>query len=74
MKNDFCFLRSKDGSLLKVFHPRNERMDIVNLKKAIVSAFQANFAKTKTKVETDAQSKHTSHYKYITSVNLSTVH
>ena len=62
MRNRFCFVRNAMGRVLSVFYPRNEKTDIVNFKKTITSAFQANFARTETEEETDAQSNHKSHY------------
>lgn len=58
----FCFIRDKDGEVLNVLHPHDENIGVVNLKKTIASAFQANFKKTGTKIESDSQSKHKSHY------------
>ena len=62
MRKRFCFVRNAKGRVLSVFYPRNEKTDIVNFKKTITSAFQANFARTETEEETDAQSNHKSHY------------
>lgn len=64
MNGWFCFVRNDNGHILSVFHSPKEKTDVVNFKKTIVSSFQANFAKTSTEEETDAQSKHTSHYKW----------
>ena len=61
------FVQTADGSIPVIQYPRvedkNER--IVNLKKAIVSAFQTNFGGTEMKKEADTQSLHTSHYTYV---------
>lgn len=66
MGNRFCFIRNDNGKLLSVFHSPNDTTDIVNLKKTIASAFQANFDKTATTVkEVDSLSAHTSHYRSV---------
>ena len=64
--NPFCFLKNKeDGKIAIVFHPADEQQDVVNCKKSIASAFQANLKKTDVEDETDAQSHHKSHYRYV---------
>ncbi len=62
MKNKFCFVRNANGKIPLVFHPIDEKTDIINFKKTIASTFQANFAKTQAQEESDSQSNHTSHY------------
>ena len=60
----FCFAQSmSSGKVLGVFHPKVEEGWIVNFKKSIASAFQANYKGTTVTNETDSQSRHTSHYK-----------
>ena len=63
MSKWFCFAQSTTGKILGVFHPKNEDREIVNFKKAIASAFQANFRKTTERDERDSQSFHRSHYR-----------
>ena len=58
----FKFVQTEDGSIPAVFHPDAEDNNAVNFKKAIASAFQANFKGTPTTVEADTQSLHTSEY------------
>lgn len=64
---EFCFLRGKNGKIPKVYHPSNEEKYIINIKKSIASAYQANLKHTAVEDETDAQSHHLSHYKYVIS-------
>ena len=59
----FKFLQTDDGSIGSVFHSREEKSNIVNFKKTIAAAFQANFKKTRTKVEADPQSVHVAEYR-----------
>ena len=60
----FCFAQSiSSGEILGVFHDRREAKWVVNFKKNIASAFQANYKGTAVRNETDSQSKHRSHYR-----------
>lgn len=60
----FCFVQStSSGAVLGVFHDKDEEEWIVNFKKSIASAFQANYKGTSVTNETDSQSRHISHYK-----------
>ena len=63
MSDWFCFMRNSNGKILGVFHPAGEGINVVNFKKSIAAAFQANFAGTEDEDETDSQSHHTSHYR-----------
>ena len=65
MKGFFEFVQTEDGSVPVTRHSREELQEIVNIKKAIASCFQANFMGTETKEEDDTQSRHTSHYTYV---------
>ena len=59
----FCFAQSSmSGRVLEVFHAKEEKDWIVNFKKSIASAFQANYEGKTIVNETDSQSIHTSHY------------
>lgn len=59
----FCFLQTEDGKVVEVYYPREELAEVVNFKKSIAAAFQANFKRTEEEEEIDPQSKHKSHYK-----------
>ena len=48
---------------MSVFYPSDESSDVVNFKKTIASAFQANFDGTEAEEETDSQTHHISHYR-----------
>ena len=43
--NRLCFLQAEDGRVVKVSYPKSEGMEVANVKKGIVSAFQANLRK-----------------------------
>ena len=58
----FHFIQTEDGSIVDVRYSREEDSEVINTKKAIVSAFQANFKGTKVKEEADPQSLHKAHY------------
>jgi HEAT repeat protein len=60
----FHFVQTEDGSIPIIRHSKEEDGEVVNTKKAVVAAFQANFMGTEQKEEADPQSLHTSHYKY----------
>ena len=65
MHKFFCFAQStSSGKVLGVFYPKREKEWVVNIKRSIASAFQANYKETPVANETDSQSKHKSHYKY----------
>ena len=61
----FHFAQTEDGSIPATYYSREEKGEIVNTKKAIVSAFQANFLGTKVKEEADLQSMHKAIYRYV---------
>ena len=61
----FQFVQTEDGSIPATYYSREENQEIVNTKKAIVSAFQANFLGTTTKEEADPQSMHMAEYRYV---------
>ena len=62
----FCFAQStSSGKVLGVFYGKGEEEWVVNFKKSIASAFQANYEGTAVTNETNSQSKHTSHYKLV---------
>ena len=65
MKGLFHFVQTEDGSIPVTIFSREEDREIVNIKKAVVSAFQANFEGSKFKEEADPQSLHKSEYRYI---------
>eukprot|EP00731_Ephydatia_muelleri_P031258 Em0022g772a len=64
LNGPFCFVQTEDGKIVSVHHDPNERSQIVNFKKGIAAAFQANFKNTHVEVEEDTQSKHHSRYSY----------
>ena len=51
----FCFVQSGDGHVVSVIHSVNEEAEVVNIKKGIAAAFQANFRGTPEEIETDTQ-------------------
>ena len=64
----FCFAQYSGGQIVSVFHSQSEEVEVVNIKKGIVAAFQANFKGTAEENEIDPQSRHTSHYRYMVSL------
>ena len=62
VKGWFKFVQTQDGSVPAVYHANDEDSDIINFKKAIAAAFQANFIGTDSKLESDPQSLHLAHY------------
>ncbi len=50
--------------MVAVYHSRDDKPEIVNLKKSVAASFQSNFKQTEDEEEDDPQSKHVSHYRY----------
>ena len=65
MQGWFHFVQTEDGSIPATYYSREEDAEIVNTKKSIVSAFQANFLGTNEKEEADPQSLHKAEYTYV---------
>ena len=61
----FCFVQTEDGKVVAVQHPRQENAEVVNFKKNIAAAFQANFKGTTDEEEEDTMSLHHSHYRSV---------
>ena len=64
----FCFAQNSGGQVVSVFHSQSEEVEVVNIKKGIAAAFQANFMETAEETETDPQSRHISHYRFVVSL------
>ena len=58
----FRYVQTEDGSIPVTEYSREEDHEVVNIKKAITSAFQANFEGTAMKEEADPQSLHLAKY------------
>ena len=65
LNGPFCFVQSEDGKIVSVLHNPEEKAQVVNFKKGIAAAFQANFKHTRVEVEEDTQSKHYSRYRLV---------
>ena len=65
MQGWFEFVQTEDGSIPVTRYSREEDPEVINIKKAVVSAFQANFKGTKVKEEADPQSHHKAEYTYV---------
>ena len=74
MKGWFQFVQTEDGSIPVTRFSREENREIVNIKKAVVSAFQANFEGSSVKEEADPQSLHKAEYTYVLTGNTHFVH
>jgi hypothetical protein len=61
----FCFVQTDDGKVVAVQHGSDEKQNAIDLKKSIAAAFQANFRGTEEEKESDPQSEHIAHYKYV---------
>lgn len=68
MSEAFCFVQTEDGKVVSVQHNPTEKTQIVNYKKGIAAAFQANFKKTEVEIEEDTQSTHHSRYRLVESL------
>ena len=65
MSKSFQYAQTKDGAIPATYFSREEDAEVANLKKAIVSAFQANFDGTELRKEVDTQSVHSAKYKLV---------
>ena len=65
LSESFCFIQSIEGKILSVQYSPADNREVVNIKKGIAAAFQANFKKTEVEVEQDIQSKHYAHYRFV---------
>ena len=65
MSQWFCFVQTADGKVVAVEHPPKENAEVVNFKKGIAAAFQANFKGTKEEEEEDTSSLHRSSYRFV---------
>ena len=63
LSGPFCFVQTEDGKVVSVYHNLDEIAQIVNFKKGIAAAFQANFKNTHVEMEEDTQSKHYAQYR-----------
>lgn len=59
----FKFVQVEDGSIPAVYHDNGEDVDVINIKKQITAAFQANFKGTGSRLEADPQSLHMVQYR-----------
>ena len=59
----FKFVQVEDGSIPAVYHDIEEDVDVINIKKQITAAFQANFQGTGSRLEADPQSLHVAQYR-----------
>ena len=58
----FCFIRTADGKIADVSYLVDENVQVVNIKKSIVSAFQANFGNDLSREESDVTGLHRATY------------
>lgn len=65
VSGEFCFVQTFDGKITAVYHTSGQNEDVINFKKSIAAAVQANLKGTKTEEEIDPQSVHLSHYTYV---------
>ena len=59
----FCFVQTGDGKIAYVIYSAKENPQVVNIKKGIVSAFQANFGNDLSREETDVSGSHRASYR-----------
>eukprot|EP00731_Ephydatia_muelleri_P006400 Em0003g648a len=64
LSGPFCFVQTSEGKIVSVHYGPDEKPAIVNLKKAVAAAFQANFKYTEQEVEEDTLTTHVSQYRY----------
>ncbi|KAL5502594.1 hypothetical protein EMCRGX_G009395 [Ephydatia muelleri] len=64
LSGPFCFVQTSEGKIVSVHYGPDEKPAIVNLKKAVAAAFQANFKYTEQEVEEDTLTTHVSQYSY----------
>jgi hypothetical protein len=64
LSTSIFFVQTEDGTIPSTFYLEAEDSELVNIKKAFIAAFQANFKGTKEKTEADPQSLHTAKYRF----------
>ena len=64
LSKSIYFVQTEDGTIPSTFYMEVEDAELVNIKKAFIAAFQANFKGTKEKTEADPQSLHTAKYRF----------
>ena len=65
LKGEFCYVQTENGKIVSIHYSPTEDKDVVNVKRGITGAFQANFNNQKEVEESDPGSSHISHYKYV---------
>jgi len=65
LKGKFCYVQIRNGKIVSVHYSPTESEEIINIKRGITGAFQANFDYQETVEESDPGSTHVSHYKYV---------
>ena len=65
LSESIYFVQTADGKIPSISYTREENPEMINAKKAIVAAFQANFKGTKVREEADPQSLHKSEYRSV---------
>jgi hypothetical protein len=63
LSRPFCFVQTSEGKVVSVHYSPEEKPSVVNFKKAIAAAFQANFKHTEEEIEEDTMTKHLSQYR-----------
>lgn len=58
-------MQTESGKIVSIHYTPTADQEGINIKRAITSAFQANFDKEKEVEESDPCSTHISHYRYI---------
>lgn len=65
LKGEFCYVQAESGKIVSIHYSPTADEEGINIKRAITSAFQANFDKQQEVEESDPGSTHISHYRYI---------
>ena len=66
---DFCFVQTADGKIADVIYPQGDNIQVANIKKSIVSAFQANFRKDSAREEMDVSGAHRASYRFVVCIH-----
>ena len=65
LKGEFCYIQTRSGRIVSIHYSPTDSEEVINIKRGIAGAFQANFHSQDLVEEVDPGSTHISHYRYV---------
>ena len=65
LKGEFCYIQTRNGRIVSIYYSPTDSEEVINIKRGIAGAFQANFYSQEMVEEVDPGSTHISHYRYV---------